>query len=161
MKLIAAIDKNRGIGYQNKLLVQIPQDMNHFQAMTMNQVIIMGRKTLESFPGGRPLYGRTNIVLTRSNKSFAKPAITCHSIEDVLESLKDYPDKEVYVIGGEEIYHAFLPYASKAYITYIDYEYRADAYFPVLPKDEWKLVEESEEQTYFNLEYYFRTYEKI
>lgn len=161
MRLIAAIDKNRGIGYQNKLLVQIPQDINHFQAMTMNQVIIMGRKTLESFPGGRPLYGRTNIVLTRSNKSFAKPAITCHSIEDVLEVLKDYPDKEVYVIGGEEIYHAFLPYANKAYITYIDYEYRADAYFPVLPKDEWKLVEESEEQTYFNLEYYFRTYEKI
>ncbi len=161
MKLIAAVDKNWGIGYQNKLLVSIPADMKNFQMSTMGQVVVMGRKTLESLPGGLPLAERTNIVLSRDTGFHVKNATVVHSVGEALEELKKYDGKDIYVIGGESIYQAFLPYASEAQITYIDYAYQADAHMPNLDRDEdWELCEESEEQTYFNLEYYYRTYRK-
>ena len=161
MKIIAAVDKNWAIGYQNKLLVQIPEDMKHFKKMTENHVVLMGRKTLQSFPNGLPLQNRTNIVLT-SDKSFrVKQAVIVHSIEEALEELEQYNSDEIYIIGGASVYKQFLPYAREAFITYIQYSYQADAYFPRIDKNpDWELAGESEEQTYFNLEYYFRRYVK-
>ena len=159
MKLIAAVDKRWNIGYKGDLLVRIPADMKNFREITKNSVVVMGRKTLESFPGGQPLIGRVNLVLTRDENYRPKGAVIAHSKEEALKILESYPDKEAFIIGGEQIYRMFLPLCDTAYITYIDYEYEADTAFPNLDEQpDWKLLEESEEQTYFNLEYYFRKY---
>ena len=161
MKMIAAVDRKWGIGYQNKLLVSIPEDMKNFRMITTGGIVVMGRKTLESFPGGIPLAERTNIILSKDKNYKLKNGIVVHSLEEALERLQDYDTEDIYIIGGESIYRQFLPYVDEALITYIDYPYQADAYFPNLEQDEaWEMIEESEEHTYFNLEYYFRRYRK-
>ena len=100
MNLIVAADKNWGIGKDNKLLVSIPSDMKFFRQETMGKVVVMGRKTLESFPNGLPLKNRTNVVLTSDKNYQVKDAVIVHSIDEVLEELKKYDDDEIYVIGG-------------------------------------------------------------
>ncbi len=161
MNLIVAVDKNWGIGCNNKLLVSIPADMKFFRETTSGKVVVMGRKTLESFPNGLPLKNRTNIVLTKNPSFHAKGAIVLHSLEEVLEELKKYADEDIYIIGGESIYRQFLPYCSVAHVTKIDHAYEADAYFPNLDEmEEWRITADSEEQTYFDLEYTFLKYEK-
>ena len=122
---------------------------------------VMGRKTLESFPGGLPLKNRTNIVLTRNQNYKVKDAIIVHSIEELMEELKKYPAEDVYCIGGDTIYKQLLPYCDVAQVTKIDFAYIADSYFPNLDEDpEWHVAAESEEQTYFDLEYKFVRYER-
>ena len=161
MNLIVNADKNWGIGKNNELLVQIPNDMKMFRSTTIGNVVVMGRKTLESFPNGKPLPKRTNIVLTKNKNYAAKGAIVVHSKEELLEELKKYPEEDIFVIGGESIYRMLLPYCTTAYVTRADYAYDADTYFPNLDElPEWKLVEESEEETYFDIEYRFTKYEK-
>jgi dihydrofolate reductase len=121
----------------------------------------MGRKTLESFPGGLPLKNRTNIVLTRNENYKVKDAIIVHSIEELMEELKKYPAEDVYCIGGDTIYKQLLPYCDAAQVTKIDFAYIADSYFPNLDEDpQWHVAAESEEQTYFDLEYKFVRYER-
>lgn len=162
MNLIVAVDKNWAIGKDNKLLVSIPQDMKFFRETTMGKVVVMGRKTLESFPGGQPLKKRTNIVLTRDKNYQVKDAIVVNTVEALLEELKKYDEEDVYVIGGESIYRLLLPYCKVAHITKIDHAYEADTYFPNLDEmDEWEVTGVSEEQTYFDLEYEFVRYEKV
>lgn len=162
MNLIVAVDKNWAIGKDNKLLVSIPQDMKFFRETTTGKVVVMGRKTLESFPGGQPLKKRTNIVLTRDKNYQVKDAIIVHSVDELLEELKNYDEKEIYVIGGESIYRALLPYCKVAHVTKIDHAYEADTYFPNLDDmDEWEVTGVSEEQTYFDLEYEFVRYERV
>ena len=162
MNLIVAVDKNWAIGYGNKLLVSIPQDMKFFRETTSGKVVVMGRKTLESFPGGQPLKKRTNIVLTENPNYEVKDAVVVHDIGSLLEELKQYPAEDVYVIGGESVYRALLPYCDKAYVTRIDHAYLADTYFPNLDEDpEWKMTKVSDEQTYFDLEYVFTIYERV
>lgn len=159
MNLIAAVDKKWAIGYKNKLLISIPDDMRYFMERTTGKVCIMGKKTLLSLPGGRPLNNRVNIVITHDYNFQIKGAVVVHSVEEALEEAKKYASEDVYIIGGESVYRQFMPYVDTAYITYIDYTYQADTYFPNLDEDEkWKLVEESDEQTYFNVEYFFRKY---
>ena len=159
MNIIVAADQNWAIGKDNKLLISIPADMNFFRTTTTGKVVVMGRKTLESFPGGQPLKKRTNIVLTRDKHYKVKDAIVVHSIEEVLEELKKYDSEDVYVIGGDSIYSQMLPYCDTAHVTKIDFAYEADSWFPNLDEDpEWKIAEESEEQTYFDLEYTFVKY---
>lgn len=161
MNLIVAADANWGIGKDNKLLVSIPADMKFFRNTTTGNVVIMGRKTLESFPGGLPLKNRVNIVLTRDKNYQAKGAVVVHSVEEALEEAKKY-EEEVYVIGGDSVYKQMLPYCSKAYVTKIDFAYEADSFFLDLDKEgEWKVTGRSEEQTYFDIEYEFRTYERV
>ena len=129
MNIIAAVDKNWAIGKNNELLVRIPMDQKFFRETTTGKVVVMGRKTLESFPNGLPLKNRTN---------------------------------DVYVIGGQKIYEQLLDECDVAHITKIDYAYDADAYFPNLDeKPEWKITADSEEQTYFDLEFYFYKYERV
>ncbi|MBS6397396.1 MAG: dihydrofolate reductase [Clostridiales bacterium] len=161
MNLIVAVDRNWGIGYQNKLLVSIPEDMKFFRSETSGKVVVMGRKTLESFPNGLPLKNRTNIVLTRNTDYQAKGAIVLHSVEEVLEELKKYAREDIYVIGGDSIYKEFLPYCSVAHVTRIDHAYEADAFFPKIDEmPDWRLTGESEEKTYFDLEFRFCRYER-
>ena len=117
MNLIVAVDKNWAIGKENKLLVSIPQDMKFFRETTIGKVVVMGRKTLESFPGGQPLKQRTNIVLTTDKNYSVKDAIVVHTIDEWLEELKKYNDEDIYVIGGESIYRQMLPYCKLAHVT--------------------------------------------
>ncbi len=159
MNIIVAADKKNGIGYQGKLLVTIPFDQQLFRKETIGKVVVMGRKTLESLPGGRVLEGRTNIVLTHKESYQCKGAIIVHSVDEALEELKKYRSEDVYVIGGESIYREFLPYC--IHLTRIDYVYEADTFFPEISKDEWALTDVSDEQTYFDLVYDFRCYERI
>lgn len=160
MNLIVAVDSNWAIGKENKLLVSIPADMKYFRETTKGNIVIMGRKTLESFPGGMPLKNRVNIVITKNQEYKVKDAIVVHSVEEALEESKKH-EGEVYVIGGESIYRAMLPYCKTALVTKIDHAYAADTYFPNLDEEEgWHLVGETEEQTYFDLEYVFAKYEK-
>ena len=162
MNLIVAVDENWAIGKGNNLLVSIPQDMKFFRETTMGKVVVMGRKTLETFPGGQPLKKRTNIVITSDKNYSVKDAIVVHSIEEALEELKKYDDDEIFVIGGESIYRQMLPYCDLAHVTKIHHGYEADTYFPNLDEmDDWEVTGVSEEQTYFNLEYEFVRYERV
>lgn len=159
MNIIVAVDKNWGIGKDNKLLVSIPSDMKFFREETMNKVVVMGRKTLESFPNGLPLKRRTNIVLTKDRNYKVKDAILVHSVEELMEELKKYDSEDIYVIGGDSIYRQLLSYCDVAHVTKIDYAYEADSYFPNLDEmSEWKVERTSEELTYFDLEYMFVKY---
>lgn len=161
MNLIVAADRNGGIGYRNRLLVSIPEDMKFFRSETDGKVVVMGRKTLESFPNGLPLKNRINIVMTRNTDYHVKGAVVLHSVEEVLEEVKKYPTEDVYVIGGDSIYRQFLPYCDVAHVTRIDHAYEADAFFPDLDQmPEWTLTGESEEKTYFDLEFTFCRYER-
>ncbi len=162
MNLIVNADKNWAIGKDNRLLVSIPQDMKFFREATTGKVVVMGRKTLESFPGGQPLKKRTNIVLTTDPNYQAGEAVIVHSMEELMEELKKYPREDIFVIGGESIYRSLLPWCRTAYVTRTDHAYDADTWFPDLDADpEWKMTKTSDEQTYFDLEYYFTVYERI
>lgn len=159
MNLIVAVDKNWAIGKDNKLLVSIPDDMKFFRETTTGKVVVMGRKTLESFPNSKPLPNRVNIVLTRDKAYDAKGAVVVHSKEELDNELKKYNTDDIFIIGGESIYRLMLDECDRAFVTYVDYGYDADTYFPNLDEaPNWKLAEESEEQTYYDIEFYFRTY---
>ena len=162
MNIIVAADKNWAIGKNNKLLVSIPQDMKFFRETTTGKVVVMGRKTLVSFPGGQPLKKRVNIVLTSDKNYHVNGADIVHSIDALLEELKKYPAEDIYVIGGESIYRQLLPYCDKAYVTKIEHAYDADTFFPNLDEDpQWRMTKTSDEQTYFDLEYEFTIYERL
>lgn len=162
MQAIVAVDKNWAIGYKNKLLVSIPADMKLFRSETIGKVIVMGRKTLESFPQSKPLPSRTNVVLTKDRNYKVKDAVVVHSVEECLEFLKKYSDKDIFVIGGDSIYRQFLDYIDTVHVTKIDYEYQADTYFPNLDKTGmWKITADSDEKTYFDLTYRFLRYSRI
>ena len=161
MKCIVAVDQNWGIGKANKLLVSIPADMKYFRETTSGGVVILGRKTLETFPGGQPLKNRINIVITKNKDYNVKGATVVHSIDEALKAAEAYNSEDVYVIGGDSIYKQMLQYCDVAYVTRIDYAYEADAYFPNLDSsDEWVMTATSDEQTYFDLEYAFTKYER-
>jgi dihydrofolate reductase len=162
MNLIVAVDKNWAIGKNNGLLVRIPADQKFFRETTTDKVVVMGRKTLESFPNGLPLKKRTNIVLTKDDGYRVPDAIVVHTLEELREELKKYPSGDIYVIGGESIYRQLLDDCDVAYVTKIDFAFDADTYFPNLDElPEWSVAAESEEQTYFDLEYYFCRYERV
>ena len=162
MNIIVAADKNWAIGKNNKLLVSIPQDMKFFRETTTGKVVVMGRKTLESFPGGQPLKKRVTIVLTSDKNYHVNGADIVHSIDALLEELKKYPAEDIYVIGGESIYRQLLPYCDKAYVTKIEHAYDADTFFPNLDEDpQWRMTKTSDEQTYFDLEYEFTIYDRL
>lgn len=161
MNVIAAVDKNWAIGMKNRLLVRIPADQKFFRETTTGKVVVMGRRTLESFPNGLPLKDRVNIVLTHDLSLHVQGAVVLHSTEALFEELKKYRSEDVYVIGGEEVYAQLIDKCDTAFITKIDFAYDADAYFPKLDgRPGWRMTEESEEQTYFDLEYYFCRYER-
>lgn len=146
LSLIAAIGKNNELGKDNKLLWDLPSDMRHFRETTSGHPVIMGRKTFESI--GRPLPKRRNVVITR-DANYARDGIeVVHSLEEALQLFNhsakpktspEEPDEEVFVIGGAEIYKQSLPYANRLYITRVDQNFEADAFFPVI-SPEWKEV---------------------
>lgn len=161
MNLIVAVDENWAIGYKNELLIRIPADMKMFRQETTGKVVVLGRKTLETFPNGQPLKNRTNIILSTKKDYQVKDAIVVHSIEELLEELKNYPSEDIYIIGGETVYRQMLPYCDVAHVTKIDRKYEADAFFPNLEEDgNWEITAESDEQSYFDTTYTFVKYER-
>ena len=160
MDLIVAVDNNWAIGNQGDLLVSIPEDHKFFRQTTMGNVVVLGRKTLAGFPNGLSLAGRDNIILSSNPEYTVRGGTVVHSKEELFRELKKYEDKEIFVIGGGQIYEMLLPYCRYAHVTKIDYDYAADTYFPNLDKlENWELVADSEEHTYFDLEFYFHKYE--
>ena len=161
MNLIVAVDENWAIGYKNELLIRIPADMKMFRQETTGKVVVLGRKTLETFPNGQPLKNRTNIILSTKKDYQVKDAIVVHSIEELLEELKNYPSEDIYIIGGETVYRQMLPYCDVAHVTRIDRKYEADAFFPNLEEEgNWEITAESDEQSYFDTTYTFVKYER-
>ena len=163
MNIIVAVDKKWGIGNKGKLLVSIPRDKKLFREETTGKVIIMGHNTLLSLPGAQPLAGRENIVLSRDKSLSIKGATVLNSVDACIDYLgkNNIKDSDVFVIGGESVYNDFLPYCDVAHITYIDYEYEADRHFLNLDiSNEWSLVLETEEETYFDIPYTFRLYKR-
>ncbi len=161
MNLIVAVDNNWAIGNKNELLIRIPNDHKHFREETTGKVVVLGRKTLETFPQGQPLQKRTNIILSTDPNYEVKGAIVVHSIEELLTELKKYKEEDIYIIGGESVYRQMLPYCKVAHVTKIDHEYVADTYFPNLDTDdEWEITADSDELTYFDIAYQFLKYER-
>ena len=145
MKLIAAVSENWGIGKDNGLLFSIPKDMKFFRETTMGKVVVLGRKNLESFPGGRPLKNRTNIILTRNPDFKCDGAVICHDISELFKL--PYDRSEMFVIGGEEIYRQLIGFCSECYITKVFETVPADKFMVNLDEDEnWRLAEKSEKQ---------------
>lgn len=159
MDLIVTVDKNWAIGNKGDLLVTIPEDYKYLRQITAGNVVVLGRKTLAGFPNGLPLAGRDNIILS-ANKNFeVRGGKVVHSKEELFEILKLYNEKNVFVIGGGKVYEMLLPYCEYAYVTKIEYSYEADTYFPDLDKlDDWTIVADSDEYTYFDLEFYYYKY---
>lgn len=161
MNLIVAVDQNWAIGNKNGLLVRIPGDHKMFQQETTGKVVILGRRTLETFPGKQPLKNRTNIILSKNPSCQVKGATVVHSIEELLQECEQYAEKDIYVIGGESVYRQLLPYCDTAHVTKIDMAYAADAYCPNLDEDpEWEITADSDEQSYFDITYHFVKYER-
>ena len=163
MKAIVAVDKNWAIGRAGALLVRIPADMKRFRALTEGKTVVLGRKTLQTFPQGKPLEMRRNIVFSRNLSCNVNGAHVVHDEAGLFALLKNLytDDNEVFVIGGEQIYRLLLPHCDECFVTFIDRAYDADAFFPDLDTDpDWELADESEEQTCFDVIYTFRTYRR-
>lgn len=160
MDIIVARDDGWGIGRNGDLLRRISADMKRFRAMTMGNVLIVGRKTLESFPGGRPLPERVNIVLTGNREYRAEGAVPCHSPEELPGLLRAYEGKRVFVAGGGSIYRQLLPLCRRAYVTHIHDSFPADTYFPNLDEDPgWVLLEKGAAQEEKGVPFSFDLYE--
>ena len=156
MYAIVAATENWGIGKDNALLFSISADLKRFKELTMGHTVIMGRKTLQSLPGGKGLPGRRNIVLTTQQDFAPENAEVAHS---VMSAVFTANDAESFVIGGESVYRALLPACDQVYLTRIFADVPADAFFPDLDKDpEWKISEKSEIMEENGVSFQYLTY---
>lgn len=157
VSMIVAMGPKREIGFQNKLLWHIPEDLKNFKKITTGKAMVMGRKTFESI--GKPLPNRKSIVLTR-DLQFSVPGVeVIHDPLMAFDLALEYDDSdesELMVIGGEEIFKIYMPYVQKIYLSEVEYTGPADAYFPALDEGEWKEVE-SQKYDQFN----FRVLERV
>lgn len=165
MKIIFAVDKNWSIGYKGDMLVHIPTDLKRFKKKTTGNILVMGRKTLESLPGGKPLPSRESIVLTR-NKDYDNPPAhvvgSMEEAEEVIKTLNPKGEKEVFLIGGGNLVSQYLNLCDYAYITKIDKAYeKYDTSIPNLDElDDWEVVSESETLKEDGLEYKYVEYRR-
>ncbi len=160
MKLIVAADRNWAIGRSGGLPWHLAGDMRFFRETTTGHVVVMGRATLESFPGRRPLPNRVNIVLTRNQAYEAPGTVLVHSEEELREELTKYDPDQVFVIGGAQVYRALLPQVNTCYVTRVDGTFEADAYLPDLEKEGFHLAWESGEEEENGIRYRFTRYER-
>lgn len=157
MEAIVAVYENWGIGDKGTQPIVIPDDRKHFQELTEGAAIIVGRKTMEDFPEGKPLKNRKNYVLTHQDIQI-EGATVCHSVEEILEAVKDEP--KVFVVGGASIYEQFLKYCSKVHITRIYTRPESDTYFKNLDEDfNWSCEDFSDAMFYQDIKYRFAEYE--
>lgn len=163
MNAIVAVSADWGIGSNGKLLFHIPEDMASFRAKTKGGVVVMGRLTLESLPGGKPLPERENVVLSSRPGFFIPGAVTVRDTDEALGVLQGYEPDEVFVIGGGKVYAEFLPYCSLAYVTKIfAVPGETDTYFPNLDENpDWELIYAGDEREHNGLRFQFLTYQNL
>lgn len=158
MKAIVAVDKEWGIGKNNDLLFSLKQDMDYFRQKTTGKVVVMGSNTLKSFPGGRPLKNRINIVLYPGGEK-RDDCIVVDSLQELAVELKKYPTDDVFIIGGAMFYRTMLPYCDTVFVTKVEAEGGASVFFENLDKlDNWRCAETSEEKTENGISFRFTTY---
>lgn len=161
MNIIVTVDENWAIGKKDKTFVQIPGNQRFLQRQTTGKTVIMGRKALQAMPQGVPMYDCTNIVLSQNPGYSVKGAKTVHSKEELLAVLESVSTEDIYVVGGESAYKMLFDLCDTVYVTMVEKTYDADRYFENLDKHpDWVMTEESDEQTYFDITYYFRKYER-
>lgn len=157
MKLIVAVDENWAIGFKGNQLVYLKEDLKRFREMTLGHPVILGRKTLATFPGGRPLKGRPNLILSTTMETAPEGAQIFRTLEELLACA---PEDSV-VIGGALVYEALLPYCDTAYVTKIHSVFPADSWFPDLDRlSDWEVVETSQPLEQDDLAYHYVTYQK-
>lgn len=154
MQAIVAVDQNWGIGHRGELLVRLSEDLKRFKTLTTGHPVILGRKTLETFPGGRPLPGRPNLILTRNPEFQAEGAQVFHNLDSLLAAAPE----DSFVIGGESVYRALLERCHRVYVTKIQAAFPADAWFPDLDRLGWIPDPLSQPLTQGDLTYFYQTY---
>ncbi len=158
MNVIVAVDQNWAIGKDGDQLVYLKEDLKRFRTLTSGHTVILGRKTLATFPGGRPLKNRRNLIMSRNPQFQAEGAEVFSSVEELVQKA----DKDAFVIGGASVYEQLLPYCDTAYITKIHAAFPADTYFPDLDKsEEWKVREESQSLEQDGISYHYVTYSRM
>lgn len=158
MQAIVAVSQSWGIGKGGDLLFRLPSDLRRFKAMTTGHTVIMGRKTLDSLPGGKGLPHRRNLVLSRQSDFAPDRAEVIHSVEDILKTAED----DAFVIGGQQVYEQLLPYCARVYVTKVLADPEADAFFPDLDKlPEWKVASTGEMLTENGLSFQYVEYIRI
>lgn len=146
LSMIVAIGKNREIGLDNKMLWHVKEDFKNFKAVTMGHHMLMGRKTFESI--GRPLPGRTTIILTRDKDYKQDDCLIVHSVDQGIALAKERGETELFICGGANIYEQFLDQTQKLYLSKIDFEGEADTFFPEFEQLSWKKIEERKYQAH-------------
>ena len=158
MQAIVAVSQSWGIGKGGDLLFRLPSDLRRFKAMTTGHTVIMGRKTLDSLPGGKGLPHRRNLVLSRQSDFAPDRAEVIHSVEDILKTAED----DAFVIGGQQVYEQLLPYCARVYVTKVLSDPEADAFFPDLDKlPGWKVASAGETLTENGLSFQYVEYTRI
>lgn len=147
MKAVVAVDEYYGIGKDGNLLFRISDDLKRFKKLTEGRAVIMGRRTLESLPGGKPLPDRINFVLTQNKEYNQLGIIPIHSLDEMQEIFQTLRSDNIFVIGGASVYAQLLEYCDTVYMTKVYKHEIADAIFPDLPNDEWNLVSKSDRLT--------------
>lgn len=157
MQAIVAVSRSWGIGKDGQLLFHISADLQRFKALTTGHTVVMGRKTLQSLPGGRGLPNRRSLVLTRQESFTPERAETVHSLAELLALAGD----EAFVIGGQKVYEQLLPYCTRAYVTKVFADVPADAFFPNLDEDPlWRAVSTGEMQEENGLIFQYVEYQR-
>ena len=159
MEAIVAVYSDWGIGCCGTQPVVVPEDRKHFRNVTADAAVIVGRRTLADFPGGKPLKNRVNIVLTSQNIEI-EGAIVVHSVEEAL--LEAGKTARCLCIGGESVYKQFMPYVDKVYVTKVEALPKSDAYFHNLDADKsWRITDAGEEKEHEGIKYRFMVYERV
>ncbi len=164
MNIFVTVDENWAIGNHGNRLLQIPANQRYFQKLTTGNTVVLGRKTLQDLPQGIPYHFCKNIIMSNNPAYSVKGGIVIHSLDELLQYVENTSkdNEEIFVCGGNSIYEQLLSYCNTVYVTMVEKAYEADEHFLNLDKDkEWKMTEESEEQTYFDMIYYFRKYERV
>lgn len=158
MKAIVAVDQNWAIGKGGDQLCYISADLKRFKALTTGHPVILGRKTLATFPGGRPLKGRRNLILSRNPAFRVEGAEVYHDVADLLKAAP----QDSFVIGGESVYRAMLEACGTVYVTKIHHSFPADTWFPDLDEDpSWQVKQEEEPLEEGELSFRYVTYERV
>ena len=158
--LVVCVDSNWGIAKNGQLLEWIPEDLKNFQKITKDSVVVMGKTTFQSLPNG-PLKNRINVVLTRDKKFKSKDVVICNSVEECIKKVKKY-NKNIFIIGGSQIYQQFLPHCDKAHVTKIFNDYNADTFMVNLDNEKnWMIDSWGSVKNYKNIQYQHYEYVRI
>jgi dihydrofolate reductase len=159
MKLIAVVSENWGLGLDGKLLFNLPQDMKFFKYITNNKIVVMGKKTLLSFPNSKPLPNRINIVLTRDKDFKEENVIVCHSLDELFKEIENFRSEDVFVIGGGNVFYQLQKYCDEIFITKVQKLVKADTFLYNFDEDEnWMPVIKSKEFEENGMRFTFNTY---